>query len=125
MSRISADSQTKEGRLKVELEQGDQISITVSGELDYSTRHKLNAIIEGVFARKMFSMAVDLSGLEFIDSSGLGILIMTKRRIDENGGLMSVVVNEHLKEVLETMHIEDYFDTQVNMEQAKAAVQGS
>lgn len=60
--------------------------VVVQGEIDVATsptlREELYALIDG----GVTELVVDLSGLGFIDSSGLGVLVAALKHIRERGG---------------------------------------
>lgn len=55
-------------------------TITVAGELDLSNVEELRTQVDAVLASSPRSAVFDLSGLEFVDSSGLGLLIDAAQR---------------------------------------------
>jgi anti-sigma B factor antagonist len=64
--------------------------VALVGELDLSTVPRMEApLLEQLRARP--GVVVDLSGLSFVDSSGIGILIQASRDFP-NGGRMHVVI---------------------------------
>ena len=124
MGQTEMESSINEGRLRIEVRTGATAALEVHGELDYATRHKFGAVIESIFSRGIHSIALDLSGLDFVDSSGLGMLIMTRRRIDAEGGRMPVVINDRVERILRTMQLTDYFETMPDLEQAIESIEG-
>ena len=65
--------------------------VTVSGELDENTVPELRERLHGLLEAGAAWLLVDLGELEFIDSSGVGLLIGTSRRAGEAGGDLAVV----------------------------------
>jgi stage II sporulation protein AA (anti-sigma F factor antagonist) len=57
------------------------------GELDLAVTEVLSDAIAAVEAP---ALVIDLSGLTFIDSSGLKVLVAAKRRFDQEGGKLRV-----------------------------------
>jgi anti-sigma B factor antagonist len=55
----------------------------VSGELDQSTAPELRAVLDTSLENPTEPVLVDLSGCEFIDSTGLSLLVEAKRRLEE------------------------------------------
>ncbi len=55
-------------------------TLTVLGELDIATRQQFEDEVDAVVARGARRVVIDLARLSFIDSSGLGLLIV----LDEN-----------------------------------------
>lgn len=60
--------------------------IFVSGELDFHTAPQLRSKILAVFDGGAQSVVLDLGQLEFIDSSGLSVIIACFKRFQERGG---------------------------------------
>ncbi len=61
-------------------------TVTIAGELDLGVRETVElAIAEAIDAEGTREVIVDLSALEFIDSSGIGILLKGRRHADKAG----------------------------------------
>jgi anti-sigma B factor antagonist len=68
---------------------GNDAVVTVAGELDISNAPELqDALAELTDAPRR--VAVDLSGLEFIDSSGLAALLGAHKDLQEHGGTLEL-----------------------------------
>lgn len=74
--RLGADTWDDRGRTVVEL----------SGELDLFTAPLLRDVLLGLSGDGKYFLAVELSGLAFLDSSGLGVLIGAAKRSNAGGG---------------------------------------
>lgn len=72
-------------------ERADWTVVTVRGEVDLYTaprlKEQLRELIEGGRRR----LAVDLEGVEFLDSTGLGVLIGALKRCREAEGALALV----------------------------------
>jgi len=55
--------------------------IRLAGELDLAGVDAVRRCIDGVLATGVDRLDIDLSGLEFIDSSGLSVLIATAKAV--------------------------------------------
>ncbi|MGE5571835.1 MAG: STAS domain-containing protein [Bacteroidota bacterium] len=74
--------------MEVQREQLDSGTILrVSGELDFSNVHDLQEQIE---TQLTGTVEVDLSGLAFMDSSGMGMLLNVARKLASRGQVLSV-----------------------------------
>jgi len=60
----------------------------VAGEID---AHTAPTISEAVAASELNSLEIDLSGVEFVDSSGLRALIEAHQQFQANGGSLTLV----------------------------------
>ena len=66
--------------------EGDTVVVSLTGELDPHTVPLLADELDNAVAQGTTSVALDLSGLTFIDSSGLRVVIATHRQLEEAGG---------------------------------------
>jgi anti-sigma B factor antagonist len=73
---------------------GDPSVVTVVGELDLATSPLLVAELDQVPALGNGLVAVDLSGCEFIDSSGLNALVNAHSELEGKGGRLVVVCDD-------------------------------
>ena len=64
---------------------GELHTVTVHGELDQGTAPQLRGVLGSAMGEATTSVLVDLSGCEFIDSTGLSLLVEAKRRLGEDG----------------------------------------
>jgi anti-sigma B factor antagonist len=64
--------------------------VTVAGEADVTTR-QLGDVLTEEAARKPRLLLVEMSALQFIDSSALRMIIQAHRRMARNGGVLAVV----------------------------------
>jgi anti-sigma B factor antagonist len=60
---------------------GDVVVVAAEGELDFVSAPELRAALEAVSDGKR--VVLDLSGLSFMDSSGLGVLVSLRQRQPE------------------------------------------
>jgi anti-sigma B factor antagonist len=64
--------------------------VALVGELDLSVVGLLDAAVQEVVAAGLHLVVVDLSGLTFCDSSGLGVLLRASRAVRSAGGTLLV-----------------------------------
>ena len=66
---------------------GSTIVIDVAGELDIATAPQLREVLlELVIGQGSQTVVLDLSALEFVDSTGLGLIVGLRRRLVATGG---------------------------------------
>lgn len=91
-----------------ELEQGVR-TISVRGELDLSTAPELEGPLEAALDGGEGSVLIDLSQCEFIDSTGIALIVRAWQRLDGDGNGRGLVIcshNEQVRRVLEITGLE-------------------
>jgi anti-sigma B factor antagonist len=71
--------------------QPKQCEMTLRGEIDVYTAPKLKEELVAVIESGCANVVIDLEGVTFIDSSGLGVLVSALRRARERDGAVRVV----------------------------------
>jgi anti-sigma B factor antagonist len=64
---------------------GDSVALRLHGEIDLFSAPLLDDALRDAERSHPVRIVIDCSGLEFIDSSGLSVLIDAQRRADERG----------------------------------------
>jgi anti-sigma B factor antagonist len=67
--------------------------IVAVGEVDSSTSQRLTAVIASLIEDGFHRLVIDLDGVEFIDSAGIGALVGGLKRARRRGGSLAVVCN--------------------------------
>jgi anti-anti-sigma factor len=88
MTSESADSPDAES-LDISVEPGPVVAI--SGELDIQTGPRLREQLLAVMRQHGARLALDLSGVTFIDCAGINALLATRRRAQLEGGSLRVL----------------------------------
>ncbi|HSD80565.1 MAG TPA: STAS domain-containing protein, partial [Solirubrobacteraceae bacterium] len=65
--------------------------IAVSGEIHVSTAPEFSHLLNAAIGEGKDQVVLDLSGVEFIDSTGLSVLLNGLRRVTRAGGRMALV----------------------------------
>jgi anti-sigma B factor antagonist len=63
----------------------ESATVTLAGELDIATVPRVEEAIEATLTDELQVLTVDLSGLGFVDSSGLRLFIVLDQRAAEQG----------------------------------------
>lgn len=92
--------------LGVEVDAVDETTtvVRVSGEIDMATAPDLEAALRDLPA----NVTVDLAGVTFLDSSGLGVLVSAVRRAEAHGHRL-LVVGEN-ETIARTLHLTGLYD---------------
>jgi len=93
------------------------------GELDLYTAPKLRDDVLGIIDRGDQRIAIDLNGVGFIDSTGLGILVACLKRVREREGRMVLIAPESspLRRLLSLTGLEQVLPTYTQLGDAVGA----
>jgi anti-sigma B factor antagonist len=79
-----------------------RVVVTAAGELDLATAPQLREALLRVFERETPAhLVVDLSGVEYADSTALGVLVGARRRVTASEGRMTVVATPGVQRVMQ------------------------
>jgi len=70
---------------------GERCTISLAGEVDVYTSPRLKREIAEAVDGGCMDIVIVLDALEFIDSSGLGVLVSALRQVKEQGGTLRLV----------------------------------
>jgi anti-sigma B factor antagonist len=65
--------------------------VAVAGEADITNRDDLRGVLDAEVTRQPATLILDLSGLRFMDSSALHVILQANRALDRQGGVMALV----------------------------------
>jgi anti-sigma B factor antagonist len=65
--------------------------LTLSGELDIATVPRVQEAVDAILEQALSTLTVDLSGLGFVDSSGLRLFIVLDRRAASEGWTLRLI----------------------------------
>jgi len=71
---------------KATVPEGGGPVVVVDAELDAGTAPRLGAALHRLLDEGATTLTLDCSGLDFIDSQGLGVLVGVSRRLKDAGG---------------------------------------
>ena len=80
---------------------GERLLVGLDGELDHfcaqSVRRELDSLLRDPTVRQLI---LDFSGLTFMDSSGIGVILGRYRVLRERGGSVAVIhMNDHVSRI--------------------------
>ncbi len=75
-------------------QENDHVIIEVSGEIDVYTAPKLRDRITELVDQGNLDIIIDLEQVEFMDSTGLGVLVGGLKKIRTKGGSLSLVCTQ-------------------------------
>ena len=96
--------------------------VSVSGEVDVATAPAVRDCLDQVIDRDRGPVIVDLAGVTFIDSTGLGVLIGARQRCAEDDRDLRVVVGEpRILKVFEITGLNELFAIHPSLDLALSA----
>jgi anti-sigma B factor antagonist len=91
-------------------ESGEWTVVEVRGEVDLYTAPRLKTVLTEFTGRGRTRIAVEFGGVEFMDSTGLGVLISGLKRCREAGGTLALVApTEPVRKVLSITGLDQVF----------------
>lgn len=110
--RVSAD----------ELDPSTQV-IAVTGEIHVSTAPEFSRLLNDVIGAGKTQVVLDLADVDFIDSTGLSVLLNGLRRVTRRGGRMAIVcTNPTVLRLFVITRLDSTFEIVATREQALRAV---
>ena len=89
-------------------EQGTH-AVEVCGEIDLTTAPVLNASLRAAIDAEAQCIILDVEDVGFVDSSGVGVLLATHRRLQASGGELILVCPQPLvRKIFEVSGIASY-----------------
>lgn len=96
----------------------------VAGEIDMATAPRLRQHVQTVAADKPDGLVLDLDRVDFIDSTGLGVMVGAARRMRMiDSGFRIVCSQKHLNELFHITRLDEVFDLYESLDDALATVQ--
>lgn len=96
--------------------------VRVVGEVDLDTAQRLRERLIGLVTDGQYRLVVDLEGVEFLDSFGLGVLVGGRKRVLSHAGSFTLVcTQESLLKVFHITGLSSVFPIHASVEEAVAA----
>lgn len=85
---------------------GNQLCISLEGRLDTTTAPELEKVLSGSL-EGVTELTFDMSALDYLSSAGLRILLGAQKRMNKQGSMKVVKVNETIMEIFEVTGFAD------------------
>src|SRR5829696_7894235 len=106
-------------------DQGGHTVLAVSGEVDVYTAPALRDRIADLLDSGQHQLVIDLGGVEFLDSTGLGVLVAGLNRAREVGGSLSLVCpQERVLKLFRITGLDEVFTVHSTVDEALARRSG-
>ncbi len=101
---------------------GDRTVVEVGGEIDVYTAPKLREQLVELVNDGIFHLVVDMEGVDFLDSTGLGVLVGGLKRVRAHEGSLRLVCNqERILKIFRITGLTKVFPIHTSVEEAVAA----
>jgi anti-sigma B factor antagonist len=101
---------------------GAKTVVALAGEIDLSNHAFLRTTLNDLIVDGAVHLVLDLTGVTFMDSTGLGALIGTRRRVHAfQGSLAIVLTHDAILRVFQITGLDNIFDLHDTLEGALAA----
>lgn len=89
---------------------GDSARVTLDGRLTFGENAAFRRVVEDLSGGTTDEVVFDLAGMDYIDSAGLGMLMVAREAVIEGGG-RAVIANAHgqVGRMLELARFGDFF----------------
>ena len=79
-----------------------------TGQLDAYSEKQFTTYVEDVLNANLSSVVIELSNIDFLDSSGLGALVQTAKQCNESKRAFSVVGNARVVQTVKLVRLEEF-----------------
>ena len=100
---------------------GDALVVKLAGELDLYNAHGVREELARQAERKPARVVVDLGNVTFIDSTGLGVLIEARSRMENEAAFILAAPGLETRRALEVSGLDRHFAVYGTVEEALAA----
>jgi anti-sigma B factor antagonist len=87
--------------------EGQEATIVVRGEVDMATAPQLRELLHSLADGGVESIVLECRDLEFLDSTGIGVLVAVRNRLGDRGKLIIDSPPPHVRKVLELTGVGD------------------
>jgi anti-sigma B factor antagonist len=95
--------------------------VSLAGELDLYNAHEVREALLECCAEGPARLVVDLSGVKFIDSTALGVLIEARTRMENRRGFLLAAPGHETKRALEISGLDRHFSVHDSLDSALSA----
>ena len=100
---------------------GDAVVVTLAGELDLYNAEEVRDVLIEECARKPERVVIDLSRVEFIDSTALGVLIEARTKLENGRAFLLASPAVETRRALEISGLDRHFGMHDTLDSALSA----
>lgn len=90
----------------------------LTGLLDAFSEPKFRSVMVGCVDEGPKHLILDLSKIDFVDSSGLGALVQLAKKVQTAGGTLQIVTNPRVTQTVKLVRLEQFLALQSSVEVA-------
>jgi anti-anti-sigma factor len=90
----------------------------LAGLLDAFSEPTFRKVLDKCVEEGPFNIVLDLSQIDFIDSSGIGALVQIAKKIQSSGGSLQLIANPRVMQTVKMVRLEQFFKIQPSVEAA-------
>lgn len=104
--------------LKIE-DMGKVKVVSLSGKMDVGLSMTVETELEELVDSGTINLILEISGIEYLSSSGIRVFIAIMRKVKEkNGKIVLAQVPDTIKKILKTVDLEDLFEVYDSVDKA-------
>jgi len=92
--------------------------LRLAGLLDAFSEPTFRKVLDKCVEEGPFNIILDLSQIDFIDSSGIGALVQIAKKIQGSGGSLQLITNPRVMQTVKMVRLEQFFKLQPSVEAA-------
>ena len=109
--------------LTIDVRPGDRHwNVTLAGDFDFSECATFRMTIDRILKHTPQATILDLKELDYLDSSGLGLLLSLAKEYGATGGRLVLVTNDAVDSILDLTKLSTIFSTADSLEAAETMV---
>jgi anti-anti-sigma factor len=102
---------------------GDVTIVAPKGSIDIDTSRILKEELHGLIDTGRTAILVDFSGVDFMTSTGLGVLVAVAKRVEEvDGNLALCSLSDDIQSIFDTVGFTPFFDIHRSAKEALASL---
>lgn len=88
----------------------------LTGLLDAFSEPKFRSVMSGCVDEGPKHFILDLSKIDFVDSSGLGALVQLAKKVQSAGGTLQIVTNPRVTQTVKLVRLEQFLALQTSVD---------
>ncbi len=101
---------------------GNTVCARIEGELDHNSASTVRGDLDALIAdERVKALEIDLSGLAFMDSSGIGVLLGRYKEMARRGGKMALIgPSAHIDRILQLSGVYQIMERRAGAQEEKS-----